>query len=242
MEKTSTQIYEKIQKVIDLLDEAFFSGEGKHSLPELVFAINDKCNSCVTAYVAPDALYDKQKARKLQYLAINPKYLDRDLSSILATICHELCHVYENAYIHIARGGYHDRAWANLMTDCGLEPVFLNKSKTAVGTTVKEGGVFASFVEKFTEEYGADYFNIVSYSRETERKVKVALGLTDEDLTDTPVADNADKPIKKYNRNKIKYVCPDCEAKVWGKAGLNILCSDCNTAFFEEENDTSDRH
>ena len=46
--------------------------------------------------------------------------------------------------------------------------------------------------------------------------------------------------MKKYNRNKIKYVCPDCQAKVWGKAGLHITCDDCNIAFEEEDKDEND--
>ena len=91
--KTSTELYKKIQNVIDLLDNSFFSGKGKEKIPELVFAINNQCRSCVTAFVSPDALYDKVNNKKLQNLGINPKHLDRDISEILATICHELCHV-----------------------------------------------------------------------------------------------------------------------------------------------------
>ena len=236
MEKTSTELYGKIQKVIDLLDNSFFSGNGKYSIPELVFAINNKCNAFVTAYVSPDALFDTKNARKLQYLAINPKHLNRDIDSILATICHELCHIYENAYIHIPRGGYHDKAWTDLMLDCGLEPIFLNKSKTAVSTKIKEDDIFSDFVKKFKEENGDNYFNIVEYTKETEHRVKVALGLEMADGTenDRPKADNADVPIKKYNRNKVKYTCSGCGSKVWGKSGLNILCSDCDRDFEEE--------
>ncbi|WP_236870604.1 hypothetical protein [Candidatus Bandiella numerosa] len=29
---------------------------------------------------------------------------------------------------------------------------------------------------------------------------------------------------------KIKYVCPDCNIKLWGKPNLNIICGDCDTA------------
>lgn len=234
--KTSEELYKKIQKVIDELDNTFFSGKGKQNIPELVFAINNQVRSCVTAFVAPDSLYDKVNNKKLQYLGINPKHLNRDISEILATICHELCHIYENAYIHIPRGGYHDKQWAELMTECGLTPVFLNKSKTAVSTRITEGGEFETFVKSFREENGEDYFNIVEYSLEIEHKTKVALGIEDDDSEDdTPKADNADKPIKKYNRNKVKYECESCGAKVWGKAGLWIRCKNCSYDFTEEK-------
>lgn len=232
--RTSTELYEKIQKVIDEIDSRFFSGKGKAKIPEVVFAINNKCRTCIVAYVQPDALYDKKTDTKLQYMGINPDYLDRSLGEILSTVCHELCHVYEHAFIHIPRGGYHDKQWSELMTDCGLEPVYNNSSKTSVTHKIIPDGEFAEFVEYFKEKYGEDYFNIVSYSTEIMKRTRKELGIEDND-EDTPKADNADKPIKKYNRNKIKYTCPDCGAKVWGKSGLNIYCNDCECSF-EEEN------
>ena len=242
--KTSTELYAKIQKVIDELDATFFSGKGKQKIPELVFAVNNQCRACVTAFVSPDALYDKVNNKKLQYMGINPKYLNRDMSDILATICHELCHIYENAYIHIPRGGYHDRQWAGLMEGCGLTAVFLNKSKTAVSTKIAEGGAFEEFVKTFKEKHGEDYFNIVEYSPIVEHLTKVSLGIEDDDEDDDddiPKADNADKPVKKYNRNKIKYTCSACGAKVWGKAGLHIECTDCACSFEEEEHEEEDK-
>ena len=237
--KTSIELYSKIQMVIDEIDSYFFSGKGKQKLPEVVFAINERCKTCVLAYVNPEALYDKARAKKLQYLAINPAYLNRDSQEILATICHELCHVYEHAYIHIPRGGYHDKQWAELMKECGLEPVYNNKSKTSVHHKIIEGGIFEDFVKQFKEEHGEDFFNIVSYSSEVERQARKALGLEEGEGEDEGELgpDNADKPVKKYNRNKIKYACPECKAKVWGKAGLNIYCLYCECSFEEEAED-----
>lgn len=233
--KTSTEIYSKIQTVIDELDNRFFSGKGKEHIPSVVTAINNRCNTCVVAFVTPNSLYDKNTDTKLQYLGINPRYLNREIGYILSTVCHEICHVYEVAYIHIPRGGYHTKQWADLMVDCGLEPKYLNKSRTAVNETIIEGGVFEQFIKDFIEKYGEDYFNIVEYSQSVEHTTRIRLGLEDgEEEEETPRADNADKPIKVYNRNKIKYTCLNCGAKVWGKAGLHIECTDCACPFEEE--------
>ena len=237
--KCTVELYNKFQVAVDWIERMFFLTKGKYKFPKVVMSVNTNCKYCVTAFVSPEGLYDIQKDEKIQYLAINPKYLNRDIGSILATLCHELCHIYENAYIHIPRGGYHDKQWAELMTDCGLEAVVLNKSKTSVSTKIKEGGVFADLVKDFTDSFGEEYFNIVEYSPEIEHKTKVKLGLIDSEDTEDdgiPKADNADKGIKKYNRNKVKYVCSSCEAKVWGKSGLRIHCNDCDCDFEEEEN------
>ena len=64
--KTSTELYAKIQTVIDELDSTFFSGNGRECIPELVFAINNQCRACVTAFVSPDALYDKLNKRNMK--------------------------------------------------------------------------------------------------------------------------------------------------------------------------------
>lgn len=232
---TSVELYAKVQTVIDELDKEFFSGKGKQKIPQVVFAINNRCKSCVVAYVQADALYDKSTDKKLQYLAINPDYLNRDIGEIVSTICHELCHVYENAFIHIPRGGYHDKQWADLMRDCGLEPVYLNKSKTAVNHKVIKDGAFEAYVKKFEEKHGKDFFNIVSYSSEVQKKVRKELGIKDDEDDGEPKADNADKPVKKYNRNEIKYVCASCGLKVWGKSGLSIRCNECDYDLEEEE-------
>ena len=233
--KTSLELYAKIQTVIDEIDARFFSGKGKQKIPQVVFAINTRCKSCVLAFVQPDSLYDKNTDKKLQYMAINPDYFNRDVGEIISTICHELCHVYENAYLHIPRGGYHDKQWAELMTECGLEPIYNNTSKTSVHHKVIKDGVFEEYIKQFKEEHGEDFFNIVSYSSEIQRKTRKALGIEEGEGEDEPKPDNADKPVKKYNRNKIKYVCPSCSAKVWGKSGLSIRCIDCDEDFEEEE-------
>lgn len=230
----TTELYSKFELCIAQIEKRFFTDKGKHPFPKIVMAINNRVSSCVVAFVQANALYDKSTAEKIQYMGINPYYLDRTVAEVLSTICHELCHIYENAFIHIARGGYHDKHWANLMRDCGLEPKYINRSKTAVSHEIIKDGVFDTFVSEFVEENGADFFTVCEYSQNLDLKVRGELGLSDGE-SDEPKPDNADKPVKKYNRNKVKYVCDGCGVKVWGKAGLNLTCGDCNTSFSQEE-------
>lgn len=42
----------------------------------------------------------------------------------------------------------------------------------------------------------------------------------------------APKPPSK-NKNKMKYVC-DCGTPIWGKAGLNVICGECEASFAEQ--------
>lgn len=234
------QFTDKLSLVINKMSMYFFESKGKYKIPDVFFTLNNRCQTLVTAFVASNSLYNKENKKVINYLGINPKWLNRELREILATICHELCHIYENTYIHIPRGGYHDKQWEELMLGCGLKPVYLNKSKTGVATQIIEGGEFDSFVNSFKEEFGEDYFNLVEYSTEIENQLRKDTEGTEED-NDIPKADNADKPKKKYNRNKIKYVCPSCDCKVWGKQGLDIYCNTCDCDFIQEvENEEDD--
>lgn len=226
------EVYGKFQKAIDKIEEVFFLGKDRKKFPRFVFAINNKCKSAV-AFVSPNALFDKTDGKKVQYLGINPRYLDRGTAYVLQTLCHELCHVYEHAYIHIPRGGYHDKQWHELMISCGLEPVYMNKSKTSVSDKIIEGGEFEAFVKAFDEE-NPHFFNVVEFTQSVVSGWKENNPDAEAD-EEGAMADNADKPVKTYDRNKIKYICPSCNAKVWGKAGLHITCSDCGEDFVEEE-------
>lgn len=228
MRKTEI-LYNKVQTAIDEIEKEFFTSKGKNEIPNVIMAIDNHCRDCVLAYIQTNTLYDRSDKQKLQYFGINPKHFDRPLEEVLATIAHEICHVYEHAYIHIPRHGYHDKQWEALLNDCGLKAVYLNKSKTSVGTEIPENSPFRSFVESFKEKYDKDgmYFNVVSYSSKYDND-------RENDGDDTK-ADNADKPVKQYNRNKIKYVCPSCSCKVWGKPNLNILCLDCNETLEAED-------
>lgn len=90
------------------------------------------------------------------------------------------------------------------------------------------------FVKDFTDEYG-DYFNVVEYSQTVAQGYKDKNPDSDADLSDAPIADNAGKPVKVYNRNKTKYTCRCCGLTVWGKAGLDISCNECMETLDEEE-------
>lgn len=223
-DKITKVIYSKMQTAVDEIEKYFFTSKKMERFPSVLYAVNYSCSRGVVAYVRPNSLYDTDKKEVVQYLCINPSFLSRGLEYLLSTLVHELCHVYEIAYIHIPRGGYHTKEWAQLMEGCGLAPRYHNASRTSVDETIIEGGVFVSFVEYFTKKYGANYFNLTTHDCITTDNGNKPTTPADDGR---PRADNADKPIKIYNRNKIKYTCAGCGAKVWGKANLHIICADC---------------
>jgi hypothetical protein len=43
--------------------------------------------------------------------------------------------------------------------------------------------------------------------------------------------DGGDGKAPKARKNKITYECPDCQARVWGKPNLSIVCGECDSKF-----------
>ena len=116
------------------------------------------------------------------------------------------------------------------MRGCGLEPVFFNPSRTAVSHKPIEGGLFEQFAKYFIEKYGENYFNLTTHSWDDDDDPTPAPTNPD-DPTPAPTPlrpDNYGKRPKTYNRNKIKYTCCGCGAKVWGKPNLKIACVECS--------------
>ena len=227
-DKITAVIYSKMQTAEKEIEKFFFTSKGKEKFPPVLYAINYSCERCCVAYVRPNSLYDTDKKEIVQYLCFNPNYLNRTLAETLSTMVHELCHVYETAYIHIPRGGYHTNAWCDLMRGCGLEPVFFNPSRTAVSHTPIEGGLFNEFAKYFIEKYGENYFNITVHDWDDDEPDEPTEPTPNNPDAPTPLRpDNWGKRPKTYNRNKIKYVC-SCGVKVWGKPNLKIACAVCS--------------
>lgn len=225
-DKITKVIYSKMQCAVDEIEKFFFTSKKLEKFPPVLYAVNYSCARGVVAYVRPASLYDTEKKEVVHYLCINPSFLSRGLEYLLSTLVHELCHVYESEYIHIARGGYHDKQWHDLMIGCGLQPRYQNASRTAVDETIIEGGIFTDFVKYFIGKYGEAYFNLATYTPKLDDEGNPA-PVTPPADDGRPRADNYGKPIKVYNRNKIKYTCCGCGAKVWGKPNLHIFCGDC---------------
>jgi transcription elongation factor Elf1 len=45
---------------------------------------------------------------------------------------------------------------------------------------------------------------------------------------------------KKKAASKTRFTCPECGANAWGKAGLNLVCGDCDACMEVEEDEDGD--
>ena len=140
---------------------------------------------------------------KVDEISLNPTLLDRPERDVLATLVHEMVHLWQYHFGNPSRGGYHNREWATEMERVGLIPSDTGKvggKRTGQRMThyIADGGSFA-----------------VSYESLRSRGFLKWSAVKQASCTRKP-------------SDKIKYSCKVCGLNAWGKPGIQIACLDCN--------------
>jgi hypothetical protein len=141
-------------------------------------------------------------------IALNPQHFaSRKTTEVLATLTHEMVHLWQHHKGQPPRKGYHDRQWAGKMKEIGLWPTDtgqLGGKETGqrVSQLIQKMGPFGRAVDTLLRERPAILF---------------------QDLA------NADDPIrKKKTESKTKYTCPTCGLNAWAKPAAPLVCGNCH--------------
>jgi predicted SprT family Zn-dependent metalloprotease len=150
--------------------------------------------------------WENDKGKKIDEIALNPSnFKNKDLKTILSTFVHEMCHLWQSYFGKVGKNGYHNQEWAEKMQAIGLIPSHTgkrggNQTGYKMSHFVLKDGLYEKSFNEL-EKLGGKMSWIESIGEQKKNYVK-----------------------------KIKYVCPECNIKLWGKPNLNIICGDCNTA------------
>lgn len=201
--------YAMLQAAYDFFNAKFFDSR----LPKVFFTI-DWHNKKSNGYFCPHKLVNKEDVEakaKASVIALNPDYLARDVYEVLATLVHEMCHVWEfEEFIKdpYKLTSYHSKRFEKRLSECNLKAVINNKSRSSCSTVIPDDGIFKGIADEYLKT--KEFLSIAStnaINKEAEKKAKA--------------------------KNKTKYVCTGCETNVWGKAGLNLHCNECDMDFEE---------
>mgnify|MGYP000421601597 FL=1 len=192
-----------IQQYIDI-DKAYTILNEKlfdNELPPVLLTLRG--NRKAYGYYWNDIMENREDDTKISEIALNINtFKERTNEDILSTLLHEMVHHWQYVFGKPSRNGYHNKEWGTEMKRVGLYP----------SNTGKEGG----------KETGQQMTHYIIKGGVFEKLL--------EELKDIKIQFNCvvSTPTKKAANNKVKYVCPECDTKVWGKDGLNILCNDCD--------------
>ncbi len=187
-------------------NEALFGGK----LSPLMLNFSRKAQS--KGFYCPGAWRRGMKEAAVAELSLNPDVLDRPARDALSTLVHEMCHHWQFCFGKPSRRGYHNKEWATKMIEIGLHPS---------DTGAPGGNTVGQHMTHYIVD-GAPFDRSFS-------------AIPQEILLPWTSAGSMEAAKKKRQaRQKTSYACPVCEAKVWGKPGLSILCGECQEPFDEE--------
>jgi predicted SprT family Zn-dependent metalloprotease len=137
-------------------------------------------------------------------IALNPaRFAKRKPEEVLATLAHEMVHLWRHHQGHVPTRGYHDRAWADKMLTIGLIPTATGEAGARmtgqkVTHVIEKGGAYEQTV---TVDHPAILYADRAGESDEERRRKAA--------------------------SKTKYTCPRCGLNAWAKPNATLLCGTC---------------
>lgn len=198
MTDPTSETYKTLQSAYEFFNQNLF----ENKLPTCLITMQRKGKA--KGYFSPERFQArKEESFYTHEIAMNPAYFrgcsDED---IISTLVHEMCHVWQQEFGKPGRGNYHNSEWADKMEDIGLIPSNTGEeggARVGTGMThyIDKDGRFTLLCAAFLESHQP-----LNYQDRATLK-----------------------PATK-NKNKVKYTCPKCSLKAWGKSGIKIMCGE----------------
>ena len=250
------ETYQELQTAFDFFNDALFNGE----MPQCLITLQRDKRSL--GYYSEERFIAFDGKTKIDEIAMNPAYFAvLSVENTLSTLVHEMVHLWQFHCGQPSRRGYHNKEWAAKMEQIGLMPsdtgqVGGKKVGQQMDHYIIDQGPFIIACQKLlTNDFRLSWFDrftavdpVASTQATKAAQPDVVDGVADDvnhaelvekyslnDLEET-VIDALSLPDTKNKSNRAKYRCPQCEAQVWGKPGLAVLCGSeaCGAARMED--------
>jgi predicted SprT family Zn-dependent metalloprotease len=136
-------------------------------------------------------------------IALNPSHIrERKPRDTFGTLAHEMVHQLQQEHGTPPKNAYHNKQWAAMMKQIGLQPDDGEGNETGryVSHKIVKDGKFDVTFEKFQKKYDMTLFgDIVTASKKPKGKT-----------------------------SKFKFVCPECGQNAWAKVTAKLVCGDCD--------------
>lgn len=207
-EPHTVKIYTELQIAYNHYNREVFGS----ILPDVVITLAKKSPKTRGYFIAENWNNETMGTGAVSEISLNPKFFIKlHIIETLSTLVHEMVHCWEVYNGSAPRRCYHNKQWADKMQDIGLMP----------SSTGAKGG-------KRTGQNMSHYIiesDITDFNRATKKFLNSGWSF---DWKDHFVITK-----KKPGKPKIKYECPECGARVWGKEELLVSCKPCNADFEE---------
>ncbi len=204
-ESLTAKTYGGLDAAYQFFNNELFGG----TLPEALLTLQRKRSAY--GYFSGKRFADSED-KSVDEIALNPSHFaTRSAREVLSTLVHEQVHLWQDHFGKPPKSAYHNKEWAAKMKEVGLWPSSTGQeggkeTGPRVSHYILNSGPYEKAYEKFVEQGGVQH------------------------LLKEQLQSSAKKTTK-----KTKYVCPNCEAKVWGKPDMKIICGECSDDEFPVE-------
>lgn len=204
----------QLEKCYRLLNERFF--DNRLEAPVITVIPSSRSFAHYTPY---DSWSTSNGAKREINIASGT--LDRPLENILASLLHEMCHQWNDQILNItdcSRGGtYHNKYFAKAAREHGLE---VRRTEKYGWSRTEPGEPLIDFILEHNE------LREIEMCRINPCAIVPGVGAHTNNGTDTI------QTIKTTSHSR-RYECPCCHTVIRATKKVNVICSDCMTAFVE---------
>jgi predicted SprT family Zn-dependent metalloprotease len=204
--KPTRETYDPLQQAYENLNRSLFAGE----LPNCLITLQRSKKSF--GYFCGDR-FGRADGTLTDEIALNPSHFrDRPQEEVLATLAHEMAHLWQHHFGTPGRGRYHNREWADKMKSIGLQPTSTGKDDgpetgDVMGHLIVPDGAFDRTVRKLLAR-GL----VVSWIEQPEK-----LPAPDDD---------EDAKAESKSGKRVRYICPHGDMKAWARHGAKLVCGE----------------
>lgn len=194
----SPAITAQLQRAFDHFNAELWGG----ALPQVVLLFARKPRSYGYFWAKR---WGKDKDATVHEIALNPDHMRKSApKDALSTVAHEMAHLWQHAFGEkCPTRPYHNKEFANEMERIGL----------MCSSTGEVGG------KKTGQKMTHYIIDGAAFDKSATKLLKAGFKW---DWSSFPVP-----PVESKSGKRIKYVCPECDNKAWGKEGLGITCEEC---------------
>ena len=204
--KPTRETYDPLQQAYENLNRSLFEGE----LPNCLITLQRSKKSY--GYFCGDR-FGRADGTLTDEIALNPTHFrDRPQEEVLATLAHEMVHLWQHHFGTPGRGRYHNKEWAEKMKSIGLQPTSTGKDDgpdtgDVMGHLIVPDGPFDRAVRKLLARG-----MVVLWTEQPEKR---------------PDADgDEDAPAESKSGKRVRYVCPHGDMKAWARHGAKLVCGE----------------
>lgn len=207
----TTKLYGFLDRAMEYFNKNLFGDQ----LPDVILTLNRKAKTY--GYHHHDKFRSRNGEERRTEISLNPDGFEgRTVQEVLSTLVHEMVHAQQYVLGEPPRKGYHDKGFAKLMFDIGLQTSSTGEfggkpTGQRMSHYIIEGGKFETVCQAFLlqeKEGGFDWDSVVE-----------------------------EKEAKEKKKTRFKFTCPTCMVHVMGKRDLNVVCGDDMEKMIMEEDE-----